>query len=63
MPNKFKVWIEIEEYNPTKDIYEKGCDPLDLKCSSEREAIRLQTALHSIGEDILSHFGKPKTIE
>lgn len=57
MPKEYKVWIEVEEYNPAKDTYERVGEPLDLFCSTQKQAHKLQAALHSIGEDIQAHYG------
>lgn len=58
MIKTFKVWVEVEEYDPATDAYTKSGEPLDLHVEDEKEAFKLQTTLHSIGEDILAHFGK-----
>lgn len=53
-----KVWIETELYDSVTSEYTRGIEPLDIKCHTEREAIKLQVTLHEIGRDIITHYGK-----
>lgn len=55
-PKEYKVWIEVEEFNPKTGNYEKVGEPLDIECPNEATAHKLQTTLHEIGEDINRHF-------
>ncbi len=61
---RYKVWIEVEEYNPVTEEYESCAEPLDIECASFSEAIKLQTTMHQIGEAVQCHYGvEPDTAD
>jgi hypothetical protein len=55
MKKQYKVWIEVEEYNPKTETYDRSGEPLDLECKNEKAAIKLQCTLHEIGGAIQRH--------
>jgi hypothetical protein len=58
----YKVWIEVEEYDPSTDTYIKDhSEPLDIRVEDGlTAAIKLQTTLQMVGESIQAHYGKTK---
>ena len=58
MDKHYKVWVEVEEYNPATEEYTRAGEPLDLAVGTEAGAYTLQHTLHAIGLELQNRFAK-----
>lgn len=53
MSKQYKVWIEIEEYNPVKDEYKSADEPVDIACKDKKAAEYLRDILYNYAQGIV----------